>query len=212
MAYIYLLETPNQLADLRGRAATAEVQSAGLRAENSTMQTQVAGLARLTDSNRETLGELQQQKEALDSLRAELETAARQNATVVAEARSSRDAIALFATVEADRAELISDLKQRSDRIERFLTRLSDISEDAALDLGDGGSAVPPTATEPAVETPTATTITEPAAHAKLNPDRHAGAHRIHHYIPILIPRSDRDTNTAPHHDAACDADAIKRS
>lgn len=162
LGYIYLLETPNQLADLRGRAATAEMQSAGLRAENSTMQTQVAGLARLTDSNRETLGELQQQKDALDTLRAELETASRQNATVVAEARNSRDAIALFATVEADRAGLISDLKQRSDRIERFLQRLSDISEDAALDLDQGGSPVLPTPTEPAIETPTPTASAEP--------------------------------------------------
>src|SRR5262245_5587327 len=98
LGYVYLLETTTQLDDLRGRAATAEVQSAGLRAENSTMQTQVAGLARLTDSNRETLGELQEQKEALDSLRADLENASRQNATVVAEARSGRDAIAMYAT------------------------------------------------------------------------------------------------------------------
>ena len=152
LGYVYVLETPTQLADLRGRLATAEIQSAGLRAENSAMQTQVASVSRLSDSNREALGELQQQKETLDSLREELEMRANQNATVVAEARSSRDAIALFATAEASRAGLIDQLKQRSDRIERFLQRLSDISEDAALDLG-GGSPQPSTPTEPPIPT-----------------------------------------------------------
>jgi hypothetical protein len=158
LAYVYFLETPSQLAELRGRVGTAEVQSAGLRAENSAMQTQVADLARQAGANREALGELQQQKAALDNLREELETSARQNATVVAEARSSRDAIALFATAEAGRAGLIDDLKRRSDRIERFLQRLSDISEDAALDLGGGGSPQPPTPTAP----PEPPTPTEP--------------------------------------------------
>jgi hypothetical protein len=162
LAYMYLLETPTQLADLRGRIATAEVQSAGLRAENSAMQTQVASLARLADTNREALGELQQQKNALDSLRGELETSARQNATVVAEARSSRDAIALFATAEAGRAGLIDDLKRRADRLERFLQRLSDISEDAALDMGTG-TATAPTATPLDLVADTPTAINTPA-------------------------------------------------
>jgi len=100
----------------------------------------VADLSRRADANREALGELQQQKAALDSLRGDLEEAARQNATVVAEARTSRDAVALFATAEAARVALLDDLKRRSDRIERFLQRLSDISDDAALDLGAGTS------------------------------------------------------------------------
>ncbi|MFL5801921.1 MAG: hypothetical protein ACJ8CR_09290 [Roseiflexaceae bacterium] len=157
LAYVYFLDTPNQLGELRGRVATAEVQNAGLRAENSTMQTQVADLARAAGANREALGELQQQKDTLDGLREELETRARQNATVVAEARSSRDAIALFATAEAGRAGLIDDLKRRSDRIERFLQRLSDISGDAALDLGGDGSPAPPTPTTLPPEPPTPT-------------------------------------------------------
>jgi hypothetical protein len=158
LAYVYFLETPSQLSDLRGRVATAEVQNAGLRAENSAMQTQVADLARQAGANREALGELQQQKAALDDLREELETSARQNATVVAEARSGRDAIALFATAEAGRAGLIDDLKRRSDRIERFLQRLSDISEDAALDLGVGVSPVP-TAPPADIPAPTPTVL-----------------------------------------------------
>jgi len=161
LAYVYFLETPSQLAELRGRIATAEVENAGLRAENSAMQTQVADLARQAGANREALGELQQQKAALDDLREELETGTRQNATVVAEARSSRDTIALFATAEAGRAGLIDDLKRRSDRIERFLQRLSDISEDAALDMGAGVSPVP---TAPPADTPAPTATVLPTS------------------------------------------------
>jgi hypothetical protein len=122
------------------------------------MQTQLSDLARRADANREALGELQQQKDALDGLRTDLEEAARRNATVVAEARTSRDAVALFATAEAGRVVLLDELKRRSDRIERFLQRLSDISDDAALDLGAGASPTtldPPTAQPAPTDTPT---------------------------------------------------------
>jgi hypothetical protein len=149
-------DMPTQLADTRARLATAEAQNADVRAQSAPMQTQLADVARRSDANREALGELQQQKAQLDSLRADLEEAARQNATVVAEARNSRDAVALFATAEAGRIVLLDELKRRSDRIERFLQRLSDISDDAALDLGVGAS---PTAfDQPTVQlTPTGT-------------------------------------------------------
>jgi hypothetical protein len=159
-------DTPGQLADARARLATAEAQNADLRAQSGMMQTQVAELSRRDDANREALGELQQQKAALDSLRDDLEEAARQNATVVAEARSSRDAISLFATAETGRVVLLDELKRRSDRIERFLQRLSDISDDAALDLGNGAPspAEPtdtPTPAEP-TDTPTQIPTIEP--------------------------------------------------
>ncbi len=154
--YIYLLQTPNQINSLRDRIATAETLNAELRAENSLMQTQVSNIARLSDVNRETIDELQQQQLALDTLRAELEAAARQNATVVAEARDSRDMVMLFATTEAGRAELITTLRMRSERIERFLSRLSDIAEDTALDLQEG-SPLPSTPTPTAQPTPTPT-------------------------------------------------------
>ena len=133
-------DMPAQLADARARLATAEAQNADVRAQSGPMQTQLADVARRSDSNREALGELQQQKAELDSLRTDLQEAARQNATVVAEVRDSRDAVALFATAEAGRVVLLDELKRRSDRIERFLQRLSDISDDAALDLGAGAS------------------------------------------------------------------------
>jgi hypothetical protein len=170
LVYLFVLETPNQLADLRGRAITAEAINAALRAQNDAMQTQIADLARRADANREALGELQQQKVALDGLRGDLEAAARQNATVVAEARASRDNVALFATAEAGRAQLLDDLKRRSDRLERFLQRLSDISGDAALDLGaeaspsPASSAVTPSASPTASVAPTATPADTPSS------------------------------------------------
>jgi hypothetical protein len=153
---------PNQLNDARARLATAEAQNADLRSQSGPMQTQLAELARRADANREALGELQLQKDALDGLRADLEEAARQNATVVAEVRTSRDAVALFATAEAGRVVLLDELKRRSDRIERFLQRLSDISDDAALDLG---ASAPPTGPDPSAVQPAPTvtpTLAEP--------------------------------------------------
>jgi hypothetical protein len=154
----FTLDMPAQLADARMRLATAEAQNADLRAQNAPIQTQLADVARRSDANREALGELQQQKAQLDGLRGDLEEAGRQNATVVAEARNSRDAVALFATAEAGRVVLLDDLKHRSDRIERFLQRLSDISDDAALDLGAGASPTTlaqPTAQAVPTDTPT---------------------------------------------------------
>src|SRR6266508_3139978 len=105
LAYVYLLETPGQLADIRATLATAQAKNVDLLSQNSAMQTQVADLSRRVDAN--------------------------------------RDAVALFATAEASRAALLDDLKRRSDRIERFLQRLSDISNDATLDLGSGGRPTP---------------------------------------------------------------------
>jgi hypothetical protein len=176
LLYLFVLETPNQIAGLRARAATAESQNAELRAQNVSMQTQVAELASRSDANREALGELQQQKAALDGLRDELANAASQNATVVAEARTSRDAVALFATAEAGRAALLDTLERRSQRIERFLERLSDISNDAALDLGNGASVLPTaepgeTATAPSpTPTPAPTSTPERPATAAAEP------------------------------------------
>jgi hypothetical protein len=166
--YLFVLETPNQIAELRGRAATAEAQNAELRAQAGAMQTEIAALASRDSANREALGELQQQKADLDSLRDDLENAGRENATVVAEARASRDAVALYATAEAGRVELLDALRRRSERIERFLQRLSDISDDAALDLGSGASPVSPTpvpdapVASPATDTPAPPPTREP--------------------------------------------------
>lgn len=163
--YIYVLDTPGQFDTLRARLATAEVQNASLRADTSALQTQVAAASRDVSTNREAIDELQQQQQAIDALRADLQESVRQNATVVAEARDSRDRVALFATAEAGRAALIDDLKRRSDRIERFLQRLSDISADTALDLSTPTASAAATATpEPPSSTPAPLPTAAPVA------------------------------------------------
>lgn len=150
-------ETPQQLADTRARLDTAQALNDTLRLQNSAMQTQVIDLTRRSDDDRETLSALQQQIGNLDQLRQEFAAGASQNATLVAEARASRDSVTLFVTAEAGRAALLDELKRRSDRIERFLQRLSDISSDTALDLSAGtptAPIAPPVAPSPAL-TPT---------------------------------------------------------
>lgn len=145
-AYFYLLDIPGQLGGMQQRLNQAEAQNATIMTENSLMQTQVAELHRLGSNTSESLSEIEQQQQELQSIRAELEDALRQNATVVAEAQASRDAVSVYATAEAARTETITLLLQRSERVERFLQRLSDIAGDTAQDLA---TATPtPTATE----------------------------------------------------------------
>jgi cell division protein FtsL len=165
LVYVYFVDPAQQaVADTRERIATSQALSADLRSQNNTLQTQVADLTRQTGANREALGELQQQKATLDQLRTEFAAGASQNATVVVEARTSRDSIALFATAEAGRAALLDELERRSDRIERFLQRLSDISADTALDLeaGTPRAAQPTTSPTGATATPAPTPSATP--------------------------------------------------
>ena len=91
-------------------------------------------------------------------LQREREASASQSATLVAEVRSGRDAVAVFATAEAGRAALLAELERRSARVERFLARLGDIANDTATDLG---SATPllATLTPTPSAAPTATEI-----------------------------------------------------
>jgi hypothetical protein len=178
---VYLGFTPEMPQQLSG----AQVQVGTLQAQNSAMQTQIAGQGQRGSDDHEVLSEIQQQIADIQQLRSQLrderEASVSQNATLVAEARNSRDAVALFATAEAGRAALLQQLEQRSARVERFLQRLSDIADDTALDL----TAVPvptqvsqPTASlEPSPASPTATpapsiTSTSVAATATEIPSR----------------------------------------
>ena len=140
VAYVYVLETPQQFAEVQAQLRTAQAQSLVLQFQNNALQTQIASQGQRGDTDHETLGDLKHQLADLDQLRVQLrqerEQSASQNATLVAEARDSRDSVALFATAEASRSTLLAELDRRSARIERFLQRLSDISSDTALDLG----------------------------------------------------------------------------
>jgi TolA-binding protein len=177
LAYFWLgfaIDTPARVEQGRQRLDDQEVILADLQARNALLQTRVAEMDVQTSDSAETLRQLRAEIEAFNQVRQrlteQLEAGARENATLVADMRQSRDAVLVFATAEADRAALIRDLKIRSERIERFLQRLSDISEDAALDLNQtplettpsleptlGASPSPSPTPEPA-ETPEPTT------------------------------------------------------
>jgi hypothetical protein len=145
----YLPDTPRQLGDTQAQLAIVQAQLAVQEAQNSALQTEVAAQAQRYGTDHETLGEIGNQlaniAELRDALREERKQSASENATLVAEARDSRNAVAIFATVEASRAGLLAELDRRSARVERFLQRLSDISSDTALDLGATPAPVPPT-------------------------------------------------------------------
>ena len=145
----YTPDTPRQLGAAQAQLATVQAQSAALQAQNSVLQTEVAAQAQRYGTDHETLGEISNQlaniADLRNALREERQQSASQNATLVAEARDSRNAVAIFATVEAGRALLLAELDRRSARVERFLQRLSDISSDTALDLGATPAPVPPT-------------------------------------------------------------------
>jgi hypothetical protein len=127
------------------------------------VETRIAELDRRIGDQTEALGELRTELDGMADVRSELEeqleTSARENATMVAEARLGRDQVIAFATAEAGRAALLQELERRSARVERFLQRLGDIAEDTALDLGVGTpGALPITpAPAPASATPTPT-------------------------------------------------------
>lgn len=163
----YTVRTPAAASDAQRRAATLEALQSGL-------ETRVIELDRRVGDQSETLGELSDEIEAMRRVRADLESqlqsGARQNATMVADARLSRDQVVTFATAEAGRAALLQELERRSARIERFLQRLSDIAEDTALDLGTPTPAAAPALQPAATATPSPTLAPEVQPTATLTP------------------------------------------
>jgi hypothetical protein len=188
----YLGFTPNSAQEL----AASRAQLGTAQAQNVILQTEIAAQSQRGASDHEVLGEIQRQLADIDQLQSELrqerEASLSQNATLVAEARTSRDAVALFATAEAGRSALLDQLDQRSARVERFLQRLSDISGDAALDLG----ANPVDTTATAAQAPTAalapTTISElsPTPVPQATPAPVPSATLVPSPVPSATPRT----------------------
>lgn len=178
LAYFWLgfsLDTPARVDQGRQRLDDQEAILADLQARNALLQTQVADMDAQSSQSAATLAELRTEIEEFNRVRQrlteQLEAGARENATLVAEMRASRDTVLLFATAEADRAALLRDLKLRSDRIERFLQRLSDIAEDTALDLNQGNPAdMTPTPAPTLTLTPTLEPTLEPTATPEVLP------------------------------------------
>jgi hypothetical protein len=131
--------TPVEIDAARVRVATLEAHNATIVSRADALATEVADLARRASDDREALSDIRlvidDVKTVREQVREQLTAVVAQNATLVADARASRDQVAAFATAEAGRAALLQELDRRSQRIERFLQRLSDIAGDAALDL-----------------------------------------------------------------------------
>lgn len=160
LAYFGLtLDSPRQFDEGRAQLATAQVERAAL-------QTAIVEHEARNSAARAELGELREQVGELVDLSSRMEQSSVENATVVAEARASRDAVAVYATAEAGRAALLDELQRRSDRLERFLQRLGDIASDAALDLQAGETPTPDATPAPAGTTvvPTLEATTAPEA------------------------------------------------
>lgn len=151
-------QTPAAIGDAQARVATLEAENGALRAQSIEVQTQLSGILRQSGDDREQVDALREEMAAFsqisDVVATRLTSDGREQATIVAEMRASRDAVTTFATAEADRAALLDELRRRSERVERFLLRLSDIAEDTALDISELTATVAPTE-PPAVPTET---------------------------------------------------------
>lgn len=173
-------ETASQAAQLS--ALQQEIST--LQEQNQLLQTQVVEIGGRGSSTLEQAQELERQVDELASELQELTKLGDQMreyavvaATVQSEARDSRTAVALSMEVQATRFAQVDELARRTDRIGRFLERLSDISGDTASDMY--GSAVPsePTATPDASQpaaTPTTTleALPEPSPQLSQTPEQ----------------------------------------
>ena len=171
-------QSANNLRAAQQQVATLEARNTALEGQNIAVQTQIALMVGQAGADRESLDELRSEVEKFATLSDQVETRlaqdAREQATLVVEMRTSRDAVMVFATAEAGRAQVLSELQRRSERVERFLQRLSDISGDAALDVQSVTPTAaisntltpitpPPQVTATVQTTPTATALTPTA-------------------------------------------------
>jgi hypothetical protein len=162
------------------RLNAAEEALATANARARVLETEVAALNARNVAAEVALDALDAQIARLEAQSGDFARSADAMATAMEEAREIQVQVAVFATAEAGRVELLADLERRSERVERFLQRLSDIAADTSLDLSTptlDATAPAPTATAPA---PTATEIPTPT--------RQPG--------PTLTPRPTRNTTS----------------
>lgn len=154
-------ETPAQ-------AARAQNDVQVLQQQNSALQTQVADLTNRSDSSRELLQDLDKQVRGLGNVSDQIRQYDSVAATIQVESHDSRTAVAAYSSAMATRVAQIDDIQRRTDRITRFLQRLSDISGDTVNDLGGPNGSATVASTETAVATiapppsPTSTTTPTP--------------------------------------------------
>lgn len=168
----FTLATPSQIRQASADVTALQGQTEALSTEVALARTAEAESSRALSSADERLGELEARLEGFEQqaaalvgqsatasvLAGELAENVALAATIQAEGRESQVFVSVVATVQADNAARLAELQQRTDRINRFLTRLSDLAGD--LDAGSGEPTATPAAqpTGAPAATPTAAT------------------------------------------------------
>jgi hypothetical protein len=152
----------------------AQQELATVQAAQVVQQTQLADLTRNQSSSNELLSAaqsevatLQADVQAMQELADELRTGAKTVATLQAQVEAGIITVAVFATAQAERAAQVDELARRTERVNRFIDRLSDITDEAALDLQGMRRPAAPAAPDDApaptdTATPTATATRTP--------------------------------------------------
>lgn len=177
----FTLATPRQIQQASADVATLQGQARTLSTEVAVARTAEAGASRELSAAGERLGDLEARLAAIEGQAAELADQSatavalagelRENAalaaTIQAEGREGQLLVAVVATVQADNTARLSDLQRRTERINRFLTRLGDLAGDVAVEDGPLPTEMPtpagatPTGSE-ATPTPAPTTTRTP--------------------------------------------------
>lgn len=138
------------------------------------IQTQAADLSARESRDRELISVLEEEISELQTLGDNLNEQADISATIQTQAGEDRETMAEIQTIETDLREQMDEIQDRTDRVARFLSRLSDLAGDTSIDL-DLEEEIPLEEETPSVEEPTATATrtarpTSPTAAATASP------------------------------------------
>ena len=155
----------------------AQQELATVQAAQAVQQTQLAELTRNQSSSNELLSAaqsdvatLQADVQAMQELADELRAGARTVATLQAQVEAGIITVGVFATAQAERAAQVDELARRTERVNRFIDRLSDITDEAALDLRGMSSPAPTAVPAAPDDAPAPTNTATPTATATITP------------------------------------------
>jgi hypothetical protein len=204
----YAVYSPQDVADTRTRLETMNQQNEALQTqvalltsdqvENSalivSLSEQVGELDNRTSELRASAAtasvELQDQVESLDELSNQLRESAALAATTQAEAETNREAVATFATSQAERFAELDEIEQRAERIMLFIDALNELADETTEDMDISAT---PTITRTPTVTRSTPTVTRTAPTA-------TGT------APTRTPTS---ANTATNTDALTDTESL---
>lgn len=135
------LATPDQIrrassdvAALQQEAQALQTEVALLRTAEAERASELSGARERIDELERLAGDLSSQAATAAALGQELNENVALAATIQAEGREGQVLVAVVATVQAGNTDRLDELQRRTDRLVRFLQRLSDIAGDATLD------------------------------------------------------------------------------